>query len=391
MAGFHLAQNKLTYSSTYYASYAAWGQVLLENFVDCILSASEEGDGGWVIDPDKTASADIGNYIYDLQTRDTRSATYETGAYAYGAFLKYESANKTKYLFVMITSSANFGAPVNVATSSGYPLGAKVAGEGTLLARGLLPVSMGAMVSSTPFSVTDLCDYTKNWYEVADTPLFALNGQYIYQCYSSSAAKVLSHSMNKLAAPALDNTSVVLGVAVKGDIIISLFRNSAWTTGEYSATIFGDILIPPGSDTKTFAAITANAGSIKQSSSAGTGWTTDTDLAANRTGYTTNSVVIRDDPSDASHALGVKESLSSLISQIDNNTNLIAWTAAYTYFYSTTVASTASGSRYTGEIDTDAFRACNVLSGSSVVLDGDFLQFGSNLIGWDSANEDLLS
>lgn len=391
MAGFHLSQFKRTYNSTDYSSHAVWGQELLTEFVQAIVSASNAGDGGWSIDTDKTAGADIDGLIYDLKSRDTRSATYETGAYAYGAFLKYENANKTKYLFVMITSSANFGPSINVATASGYPLGAKIAGYGSELKYGLLPLSMGAMVSNTPFSITDLCDYTKNWYEVADTPLFALNGQHISQCYSSSSTKVLGHTMNKIAAPTVGNTSVVLAVAVKGDVIISLFRNSAWTTGEYSATIFGDILIPPGSDTKTFAAVTANPGGIKQTSSSSTGWTSNTDLASTSTGEVANSVVVRDDPNTSNHALGVKEFLSSLVAQINSNTNLIAWTAAYIYFYDTTVASTASGSRYNGEIDTDIFRVCNTLNGSSIVLDGDFLQIGSNLISWDSANEALLS
>lgn len=392
LGGFHLSQFKITYSAANFSSLYSYGTSLLSEYANAIVTASGSSDGGWSIDVDKVSGADDtvnGIPIYNFQTRIPVWGTeYPSGSYNIGCFLKYNNGTIVRHLFLMLNTCIYY---FNESPSSGSDdknslrfnrllgFGGQAPYESSF---GGAPISFGAMCRVEPFDITELCDLTKGVSLISDTPLFPITGNFIdtfqYLDYDAN----IPFNYRKLSKPN-DNDSFVLGVCVKGDIIISIFRDSSWNIGNYTCTIFGNIVdCYREGDTKNFGVIQGNCGFYSN-------WINSSDIYEIYGNKSYEKVIGCFIESNSAVSLK-KEYLSSVLSHIEDNTAFCAYTGSYLSFVGD-ISNSENGSKYKGKINTDVFRQCNELTGSGVVLEGNFIRIGSCLVGWDPSNSNLFS
>ena len=393
LGGFHLSQFKITYSPANFPSLYSYGTYLLSNYANAIVTASGSSDSGWSIDAGKVSGADdtVNSVpIYNFQTRIPVWGTqYPAGSYNIGCFLKYNNGSIVRHLFLMLNTCIYY---FNESPSSGSddknslrfnrllefgdgnaPYGSSFGGA---------PISFGAMCRAEPFDITELCDLTKSVSLVSDTPLFPITGSFIDTFQYLDYDVNIPFSYRKLSKPN-ENDSFVLGVCVKGDIIISIFRDSLWSTGNYTCTIFGNIIdCYREGDAKKFGVIQGSCGFYDN-------WINGSDIYEIYDNKSYEKVIGCFINSDSAVALK-KEYLSSVISHIEDNTAFCAYTGSYLSFVGD-ISNSENGSKYKGKINTDIFRQCNDLTGSEVVLEGNFIRIGSCLVGWDPSNSNLFS
>lgn len=390
--GFYLSQFKITYNTTNYASLYDYGADLLSKYANCILAASQQSDGNWSVDADMVSGADdtVNSVpIYNFQTRiPVWGNAYPTGSYNIGCFLKYDNGTTVRHLFLMLNSCVYYfsGNPSSgtedkdslnfqrvLLTTSNNPFMNTTTGY---------PISMGAMCRVETFNITDLCDNSKSVLSVSDTPLFPINGCFIDSLQYTDYDANIPFSYKKLSVPN-ENDSYVLGVCVKNDIVISIFRDSSWQIGNYTCSVFGNIIdCYNPSDNKKFAAIQGSCGYYDN-------WRNDNNNINEPYGNNIYSKVSGCFKTSNTSTPLTKDYLQSVISRTTDNTNFCACTGSYLSF-ADNIANSANGSKYKGKINEDVFRQCNELIGSEVVLEGAFLRIGSCLVGWDASNPSLL-
>lgn len=391
--GFYLSQFKITYNTTDYSTLYDYGADLLSKYANCILTASQQSDGNWSVDADMVSGADdtVNSVpIYNFQTRiPVWGDAYPTGSYNIGCFLKYDNGTTVRHLFLMLNSCVYyFDASVSsgsvdknslnfrrvLLTTSNDPFMNTTTGY---------PLSMGAMCRVEPFDITDLCNNSKNVLSVSDTPLFPINGCFINSFKWTDFDVNIPFNYEKLSTPN-ENASYVLAVCVKNDTIISIFRDSSWQVGNYTCSVFGNIIdCYNSSDNKKFAAIQGSCSFYNE-------WNNNEYVHAKElygnNNYSKVSGCFK--TSNTSTPL-TKDYLQSVISRTTDNTNFCACTGSYLSFVDN-ISNSANGSKYKGKIDEDVFRQCNELTSSEVVLDGTFIRIGSCLVGWDASNPSLL-
>lgn len=392
LGGFYLSQFKITYSAENYSSLYGYGTDLLSKYANAIVAASAASDGGWLIDADKVSGADDtanGVPIYNFQARmPAWGGRYPAGSYNIGCFLKYNNGTTVRHLFLMLNTCIYY-----FTGSPGYQpedtnslrfnrlsvFSAEAPYESSF---GGAPISFGAMCRDEPFEITELCDLTKDVFLVSDTPLFPITGNFIDSFEYVDFDANIPFDYRKLSKPE-DNDSFVLGVCVKGDIVVSIFRDCSWNIGNYTCTIFGDIVdCYQEDDTKKFGVVQGSCGFYSN-------WKNGS-IANEPYGNQSYGKVVGCPMNNDSSVALKKEYLNAVLSHVEENTAFCAYTGSYLSFVGN-ISNSEKGSKYKGKINTDVFLQCNELTGSEVVLDGNFIRIGSCLVGWDPSNDSLLS
>ena len=396
LGGFRLQQFKITYNSNNYSSYLEYGCDLLSKYANCIINASSYSDSGWTIDENKTD----GDYevndisIYNLQTRvPVWGTAYPEGSYNICCFLKYDNGTTVRHLYLMLNSclmvfNTSYSSSAEDKDSFPFYKYDRSTNAPYWNPCGGVPVTFGAMCRTEEFVLNDIINNSKNIKQVSDTPFFSLTGAFVHSFIYTDRDSNINYRTGSLTNPEIDE-SYVLGTAVKNDIIISIFRKSSWSIGNYNVMLFGDIInCYNDRDNKKFTVI---QGCCNYASD----WYNDSNLKKTNNieniyaglsypycfGYTYES-------GNTFYGL-TKEYLNTIISSVTENRHFLACTGSYLSFYDN-ISNNLNGSKYKGHIDTEVFRQCNECQGSEVVLDGNFIRIGSCLVGWDYSNPNLL-